>query len=147
MGCGSRLLIGFFQRWTVEEHIRLKNKEKKRSEAHCYANGFNSFQWSETPALLLLTPPPTTTTTGSGRQSVAAAPPLAEVPQDQDLNLPLLHRVLKAPSAALPIPHPLSPGQGSPASTFLFYSLKFFSKCFLPGVLMLSCKPHIWNQC
>lgn len=48
--------------------------------------------------------PPTTTTTGPGRQSVAAAPPLAEVPQDRDLNLPLLHRVLKAPSAALPTP-------------------------------------------
>lgn len=63
--------------------------------------------------------PPPPLPRGPGRQSVAAAPPLAEVPQDKDLNLPLLHRVLKAPSAALPTPHPLSPGQGSPASTFL----------------------------
>lgn len=61
--------------------------------------------------------PPTATTTGPGRQSVAAAPPLAEVPQDRDLSLPLLHRVLKAILR-------------SPASTFLFYSLEFFSKRF-----------------
>lgn len=128
MGCGSRLLIGFFQRWTVEEHIRLKNKEKKKGRrptvmlmALIHFSGVRPLPSFSSPR------PPPPLPRGPGRQSVAAAPPLAEVPQDKDLNLPLLHRVLKAPSAALPNPHPLSPGQGSPASTFFCFTLSSFS--------------------
>lgn len=136
MGCGSGLLIGFFSELDRGgAHQAQKQRKKKKGRRPTvmlmeliHFSGVRPLPSFSSPR------PPTATTTGPGRQSVAAAPPLAEVPQDRDLNLPLLHRVLRAPSAALPTPPPAF--TRSRISRFNFFVL--LSRVFLRTLLARS---------